>query len=102
MIDLAHEAGVYVFFHSDGAIREIIPDMIDAGIDVINPIQWRCKGMNRQELKHDFGTKVIFHGGVDNQHTLAHGSVDDVRAEVLNNIEILGKGGGANACAGSW
>ena len=44
MIDLAHEAGAYVFHHSDGAIRPIMPDMIAAGIDVLNPIQWRCRG----------------------------------------------------------
>ena len=71
MIDLAHEAGAYVFYHSDGAIRPIIPDMIEAGIDVLNPIQWRCKGMEREGLKEDFGDQVIFHGGVDNQYTLA-------------------------------
>lgn len=94
MINLAHEAGVYAFFHSDGAIRAILPDMIAAGIDVLNPIQWRCKGMERLALKHDFGDQIIFHGGMDNQHTLPFGSVDDVRQEVIDNIDILGKGGG--------
>jgi uroporphyrinogen decarboxylase len=94
MMDLAHEAGAYVFFHSDGAIRKIIPDMIAAGIDILNPIQWRCKGMDREELKRDFGDKVIFHGGVDNQHTLAFGSVEEVREEVIYNVQVLGEGGG--------
>ncbi|MCD6506109.1 uroporphyrinogen-III decarboxylase-like protein [Candidatus Poribacteria bacterium] len=94
MIDLAHQAGAYVFFHSDGAIREIIPDMIEAGIDVLNPIQWRCKGMDRKGLKRDFGDKVIFHGGVDNQYTLAFGTVEEVREEVIYNIQVLGEGGG--------
>ena len=94
MIDLAHQAGVYVFFHSDGAVREIIPEMIEAGIDVLNPIQWRSKGMDRAELKRDFGEQVIFHGGVDNQYTLAFGSVDEVREEVRHNIRVLGEGGG--------
>ena len=94
MIDLAHEAGVHVFTHSDGAIRPIIPDLIEAGIDVLNPIQWRCRGMDREGLKRDFGDQVIFHGGVDNQQTLAFGSVDDVRQEVLDNVRILGAGGG--------
>ena len=94
MIDLAHQAGAYVFFHSDGAIREIIPDMIEAGIDVLNPIQWRCKGMDRKGLKRDFGDKVIFHGGVDNQYTLAFGTVEEVREEVIYNIQVLGDGGG--------
>ena len=94
MIDLSHQAGAYVFHHSDGAVRKILPDMIEAGIDVLNPIQWRCKGMEREGLKRDFGDKLIFHGGVDNQYTLAFGSVKEVRQEVLDNLRILGKGGG--------
>ena len=94
MIDLAHSAGAHVFFHSDGAVRRIIPDMIAAGIDVLNPIQWRCPGMEREGLKRDFGDQLIFHGGVDNQQTLPFGTIEDVRAEVMDNIEILGAGGG--------
>ncbi|MCD6232155.1 uroporphyrinogen-III decarboxylase-like protein [Candidatus Aerophobetes bacterium] len=94
MMDLAHQAGAFVFHHSDGAIRKIIPDMIKAGIDVLNPIQWRCKGMDREGLKQDFGDKIIFHGGVDNQWTLAFGSKEDVQKEVIDNLHILGKGGG--------
>lgn len=93
MIDLAHENDVYVFHHSDGAIRPIIPDMIEAGIDILNPIQWRCDGMDRAELKRDFGAKVILHGGIDNQYTLPFGTVDEVRQEVRDNIEMLGAGG---------
>lgn len=94
MMELAHQAGAFVFHHSDGAVRKIIPDMIEAGIDVLNPIQWRCKGMECEGLKRDFGDKIIFHGGVDNQQTLAFGSVEEVRQEVINNLRILGKGGG--------
>ncbi len=94
MIDLAHQAGAYAFHHSDGAVRRIIPDMIEAGIDILNPIQWRCRGMEREGLKQDFGSEVVFHGGVDNQHTLAFGSVEEVRQEVMDNLRILGAGGG--------
>jgi uroporphyrinogen decarboxylase len=94
VIDLAHEAGAYVFHHNDGACRAIIPDMIAAGIDVLNPIQWRCKGMDREGLKRDFGDQVVFHGGVDNQYTLAFGSVEEVKQEVADNLRILGAGGG--------
>jgi uroporphyrinogen decarboxylase len=94
MMDLAHEAGAYVFCHSDGAIRPIIPDLVEAGIDVLNPIQWRCKGMDRDQLKEAFGDRVVFHGGVDNQQTLAFGTVSDVRDEVEHNIEVLGRNGG--------
>ena len=47
IVDLAHSAGAYVFHHNDGAIRDVIPDMVDLGIDILNPIQWRCEGMDR-------------------------------------------------------
>jgi len=94
MMDLAHSAGAYVFFHSDGAVRRILPDMIEAGIDVLNPIQWRCSGMEREGLKRDFGDRILFHGGMDNQYTLPFGTVDEVRQEVRDNLRILGAGGG--------
>lgn len=94
IIDLAHSAGAFVFHHNDGAVRKILPDMIALGIDVLNPIQWRCKGMEREGLKADFGDKLIFHGAMDNQYTLPFGTVAEVRQEVLDNLRILGAGGG--------
>ncbi len=94
IMDLAHQAGAYVFHHSDGAVRPVIPDMIEIGINALNPVQWRCKGMDREALKRDFGDKIAFHGAMDNQYTLPFGSVDEVRQEVLDNLRILGAGGG--------
>lgn len=94
MIDLAHQAGAFVVHHNDGSCWRIIPDMIDLGIDVLNPLQWRCAGMERERLKSEFGSRVVLHGGVDNQRTLPFGSAEDVRAEVLDNLRILGAGGG--------
>jgi uroporphyrinogen decarboxylase len=94
MMDLAHQAGAYVFFHSDGAVRPILPAFIEAGIDVLDPVQWRCRGMEREGLKRDFGKQLVFHGAMDNQYTLAFGSVDEVRQETIDNIRILGAGGG--------
>ncbi len=94
IIDLAHGAGAWVFHHSDGAIRPIIPEMIAAGIDILNPIQWRCPGMDRAGLKAAFGDRIVFHGAVDNQYTLPFGTTAEVRAEVIENLEILGSGGG--------
>lgn len=94
MMDLTRQHGSHVFTHSDGAVREIIPDLIAIGTQVLNPIQWRCKEMDREGLKRDFGDKLIFHGGVDNQYTLPFGTVDEVRREVLDNYRILGAGGG--------
>ncbi len=94
MIDLAHQAGARAFHHDDGNCRRILPDLVELGIDLLNPIQWRCPGMEREALKRDFGDRVVFHGGVDNQWTLPFGSVEDVRREVAENIAVLGKGGG--------
>ena len=94
MMKLVHEGGARVMTHSDGAIRRVIPDLIAIGMDVLNPIQWRCAGMDREGLKRDFGDKIILHGGVDNQQTLPFGSVEDVRQEVRDNLRILGAGGG--------
>ena len=94
MIDLVHSAGAYVFHHTDGAVRDIIPDLVKLGFDVLNPIQWRCRGMEREGLKRDFGDKLVFHGAVDNQQTIPFGTVDDVREEVAYNLQVLGEGGG--------
>lgn len=94
MIDLAHSLGVKVMHHDDGAIRPLLPDLIEIGIDVLNPIQWRCPGMDREGLARDFGKFLIFHGGVDNQHTLPFGSAEDVKREVADNIRIFSKGKG--------
>ena len=94
MIDLAHQAGAQVLHHSDGAVRPIIPRMVELGIDILDPVQWRCQGMEREALKRDFGSRLVFHGAMDNQYTLAFGSVGEVQQEVRDNIRILGAGGG--------
>jgi uroporphyrinogen decarboxylase len=91
MIDVVHSFGVKVFHHDDGAIRPLIPDLIEIGIDILNPIQWRCRGMEREGLARDFGRSLVFHGGVDNQHTLPFGTADEVRREVAANISIFRK-----------
>jgi uroporphyrinogen decarboxylase len=94
LAELTHQNGAYVYLHSDGAIRKALPDLIDAGVEVFDPVQWRCKGMERRELKRDFGDRLVFHGAVDNQYTLPFGSVAEVKEEVRYNIETLGAGGG--------
>jgi uroporphyrinogen decarboxylase len=91
MIQLAHDCGIKVLYHTDGAARPVIPLLIEAGIDALNPIQWRCPGMEREGLARDFGDKIAFHGAVDNQQTLPFGTPADVRNEVRQNIEIFGK-----------
>ena len=89
MADLARSFGIHIMYHTDGAARGFLPDLIDqVGIEILNPIQWRCPGMDREGLVRDFGDRVIFHGSIDNQQTLAFGSVYDVIAEVRESIEI--------------
>lgn len=94
MMDLVHQGGGYTMTHSDGAVRAIIPELIDLGMDVLDPVQWRCRGMERVGLKRDFGDRIVFHGAMDNQYTLAFGSEEEIRQEVRDNIRILGAGGG--------
>lgn len=94
MMDLVHQAGAFVFHHNDGNCTRILPELVQAGIDLLNPIQWRANGMDRQYLKDTYGERICFHGAVDNQFTLPFGTVEDVRREVAENIAILGKGGG--------
>ena len=91
VMDLAHSEGAYVFHHSDGAIMQILPDMVKAGIDVLNPIQWRCPGMEREGLVRDFGQRIIFHGSIDNQQTLPFGTAADVESEVRESVRIYEK-----------
>ena len=86
---LAREFGIRVFHHDDGAIRAFLGDLVEIGIDVLNPIQWRCSGMEIDALKRDYGGRLCFHGGLDNQQTLPFGSADDVRAEVRRLIDVL-------------
>jgi uroporphyrinogen decarboxylase len=94
LAELAHQNGADVYLHSDGAIRKALPDLIEAGVEILDPVQWRCAGMDREGLKRDFGDRLVFHGAVDNQYTLFLGSPAEVRQEVKDNIEILGAGGG--------
>jgi uroporphyrinogen decarboxylase len=90
MADLARRYGIRIFYHTDGAARAVIPDLIRVtGIDILNPIQWRCPGMEREGLVRDFGDQVVFHGAVDNQQTLPFGTPEDVRQEVLDNLRLF-------------
>jgi len=86
---------VKIFMHSCGAIRPLIPDLIEAGMDILNPVQFTAGGMDLERLKHDFGDVLTFWGGgVDTQSTLNHGSPRQVADEVKRIIDILGPGGG--------
>ncbi len=91
---LAREYGIKVMFHSCGAVREIIPDLIELGVDILNPLQTGSAGMDPAGLKKEFGGSLCFHGSLDTQQTLPFGSEEDVREEVRERIETLSPGGG--------
>ena len=83
------------FFHSDGNVRPLIPDFIEMGVQILNPIHIRAKGMEPAALKRDFGDALAFWGGgVDTQRVLPHGTPQQVKEEVRRNIEALAPGGG--------
>jgi len=94
LAQLAHSHGVKFMFHSCGAVRDLIPDLIELGVDILNPIQPAAAGMAPEGLKNDFGTQLCFHGGIDIQYLLPLESAAMVRAEVRRRAEILGQGGG--------
>jgi uroporphyrinogen decarboxylase len=83
-----------VFLHTCGSIYKLLPELVDAGVDILNPVQVSAKGMDTKRLKAEFGDRLTFWGAIDTQHVLPHGSVDDVRLEVLQRIADLGPGGG--------
>jgi uroporphyrinogen decarboxylase len=88
-------ANVKVMLHCCGGVRPLLPDLIDAGLDAINPVQISCRGMDAKSLKADFGKDIVFWGGgCDTQTVLPRGTPDEVRRHVRQQIETLRPGGG--------
>lgn len=84
-----------IWYHTCGACNEYIPDLIDNGIDILNPVQISAKDMDPCTLKADYGTQLVFWGGgIDSQHTLPFSTVQDVRDEVQKNLAYFKPGGG--------
>ena len=94
LAEQCHRNGVKFMFHSCGAVRELIPDLIELGVDILNPIQPAAAGMDPEGLKRDFGKRLCFHGGIDIQYLLPLESAEAVREEVQRRVQILGNGGG--------
>jgi uroporphyrinogen decarboxylase len=88
---LGIDKGLKYCHHSCGGIRPIIPDMIEIGFDIINPLQPLARGMEPGELSEEFGKDIAFYGGIDEQKTLPFGTVEDVKAEVKQRIGTFGK-----------
>ncbi len=83
------------FIHTCGAVRPIIPDLIEAGMDIYNPVQFTAKDMELQGLKNDFGKDIVFWGGgIDTQSTLCKGTPEEVSDEIKRILDIMAPGGG--------
>ena len=92
--DLIHSFGAKVRYHSCGSVRAIIPDLIDVGVDILNPIQPLAAGMDPFELKREFGQHLTFDGGIDTQELLPHSTADQVRTHTRRMIAEVGASGG--------
>lgn len=86
---VAGKHGAYYYHHSCGAIRELIPDLLEAGVDVLDPLQVTARGMVPAELHAEFGDRVVFSGGVDENVILSQGAPDEVRAAVRDLIRDM-------------
>ena len=86
---------LYLFLHSCGSVYDLIPDLIDAGVEILNPVQTSAKNMEPQRLKNEFGDKITFWGGgVDTQHVLPESTPEEVAAQVKERFDIFAPGGG--------
>jgi uroporphyrinogen decarboxylase len=97
-VDTAKRFGLQVMHHTCGSVREIIPLMLDRGLDILQSLQPEAAGMDPRELKAAFGGRLAFHGGISIQNTLPFGTPEDVRAEVARVLEALAPGGGYILC----
>jgi uroporphyrinogen decarboxylase len=88
-IAAANAYGAVVFHHDDGAITPALDWIVEKGCRVLNPLQWHLPGWDLHALKRDYGQKLCFHGGIDNQHVLPFGSTEDVKAEVRACMDAL-------------
>ena len=96
--NIIKQYGARVFQHSCGSIVEIIPDLIELGADILDPIQVMAENMDPKNLVEKFGGKIVFHGGIDTQHVLPEGNEQEVRAEVRRIIRTLSSKGGYILC----
>ena len=92
--DLAAHYNAKLILHSCGSVFKFIPDFISAGAAVLDPIQVTAKDMDIRELKNQFGEHLTFHGGIDVQHLMPFGSIDEIQGAAKEIIEVMGKNGG--------
>ena len=88
-IAMIRSYGAKVFHHNDGAMTDIMPWLMERGIDILNPLQWHLPGWDLKEMKEKYGDRICFHGGIDNQYVLPFGTPEEVRAEVETCLDAL-------------
>lgn len=93
LADLAHSHGAKFMFHSCGAVFEFIDLFIEAGVDMLDPLQPLAKDMQPEHLAEVYQGKICFHGSIDTQYVLPQGSPEDVRAQVRHHMDVLGSAG---------
>ena len=93
-VDCIRDAGMHVLFHSCGAVRAILEDLIGIGVDGLLVFQTTASGMDAQSISRDFGGRMVFYGGIDCQRVLTSGSLQEVRSEVDLNRNCFSKCGG--------
>ena len=91
---LGQAHGVWVAYHCCGALRGILPDLVEMGMDVLNPVQANCPGMDIFELKKEFGRQISFMGGLDTQYLVPQGTVSEVRRAVRAILDQVATDGG--------
>jgi uroporphyrinogen decarboxylase len=95
LFDFIHErTRARIFLHTCGSVYRLLPDLIEAGVDVLNPVQVSAADMDTRRLKAEFGDRLSFMGAIDTQHVLPFGTPDDVKREVERRIADLAPGGG--------
>jgi len=101
VFEVGRKRGLPVAYHCCGALRPIIGDLVDIGLDVLNPVQCNCPGMDAIELKREFGSRIAFMGGVDTQYLLPNGTPAEVRRATQRLIEGMASDGGGYILAAS-
>jgi uroporphyrinogen decarboxylase len=101
IVEIGKSNGLWNAYHSCGSVRPIIPDLIEIGIDVLNPIQCNCPGMDAFELKSEFGENLAFMGGIDTQGLLPKGTAPEIRKYTSELIEKMTNDGGGFILAAS-
>ena len=92
------DMGLMTYYHSCGSIVPVIDDLVEMGLTILDPIQPLARGMDADSLKERFGDRLTFHGGIDVQDLLPHGSTDEIRAEVIRLMNTLGRDGAYIVC----